>query len=188
MWTQDYLFVLFYVCTCYWFNVLCELDYLIILDRMESIKGDREDLVNFSEWKVSRKGSNYFISGNFTYEVDMDDSFSRGITTAYSPFANSHFIKQPFQLEKVPMCIFHNTTYKKYIEPTFKGHTNFPEIPAEGLCPIPKGTYFAKDAALDEKNLPIHMPRGLWRLEEKYFKDKNCIGGLRLFAHIKDKN
>ncbi|XP_055919979.1 uncharacterized protein LOC129951708 isoform X2 [Eupeodes corollae] len=114
--------------------------------------------------------------------------FAVDLTTAYSPLGDSRFIKQPFQLKKRPVCCFYNTTYKNHIEPSFMKHSDFPIIPPEGLCPLPKGTFYINEVSIVDDNLPSHLGRGLWRLEERLYKGNECVGGVRVFVQIKDKH
>ena len=43
---------------------------------MESIKGDVENLVDYSGMRMIRKGSTYLMNGTYVFSVDMDDSFT----------------------------------------------------------------------------------------------------------------
>lgn len=46
----------------------------------------------------------------------------------------------------------------------FLKYTNLPSVPEEGLCPFPKGTYWAKDAYVDTSVVPQAVPEGFWRV------------------------
>ncbi|XP_055919982.1 uncharacterized protein LOC129951710 [Eupeodes corollae] len=181
--TMIYAFIMFIL---FWIYVYAA-EYTLTFDRVEPIKGDKENLAEFSNLKIIRKGSDYYMNGTYTFVDDLDNSFTVEATTAYSPLENSRFIKQPYHVPKAPSCEFFNTSYKKLIEPCLV-NTNFPVIPPEGLCPIPKGTYFMKDSTMIDGVLPPHLSRGIWKAELRFFKDGNCVGGAVTLSRIRNKH
>ncbi|XP_055840051.1 uncharacterized protein LOC129907731 [Episyrphus balteatus] len=184
MWFKKSLIFSWNICTFLWIQVEA-LDYVIHFDRIENIKGENEDLVNFTDWEIEGRGSNYLVNGNFTFETDMDDLITHELKFEISPFRNNAFMVNSIHRNSV--CDYYKKNYKEFAEKIMMGHTNFPEIPPGGLCPIPKGNYYIKDAVLDEKDLPKILARGLWRINKKFFKGKKCIGGVTIYADVKNK-
>lgn len=44
----------------------------------------------------------------------------------------------PYEVPTDTLCNAFKRLYQKFLKPVFEGRSNFPEIPEEGLCPLPK--------------------------------------------------
>ncbi|XP_055838302.1 uncharacterized protein LOC129906538 [Episyrphus balteatus] len=119
----------------------------------------------------------------------MRSQYTYGIKSMQSPTGNSRFIDKPFfTVDPTPMCYFYNVTFKEILRPALTGSSTFPEIPPAGLCPIPKGTYYVKDMAVDEDKIPFHLSRGLWKLEATIYRGNTLVGGYRVFAKVEENH
>ncbi|XP_055840050.1 uncharacterized protein LOC129907730 [Episyrphus balteatus] len=170
--------------------VLCTtMDYDIIFERFEQIKGDEETLVEYN-LRIRRQGhgqSNMFINGYMIYKEDFGEEVDHTITSAFSPHGTTQFRNHPYTVQKSNICEMFRTHYRKYIQDLMLPHTNFPYVPEEGICPIPKGNYTCVNMKFDKGDYPSQCPRGLWKVEQIYEKQGKLIGGLRIFLRIVDK-
>ncbi|XP_055919976.1 uncharacterized protein LOC129951705 [Eupeodes corollae] len=168
---------------------LCTRDYDFEFERIEAIKGEEQTLVDYSAVRLTRpgRGEKYVVNGNMIYPQDLGEDVMHMVKTTYSPGGTSQFRAHPYTVQQSTICEFFKTFYRKYGQPWIEGHTDFPIIPEEGICPLPKGNYYLKDLLLDEDLLPDHAPKGLWKLEQIFQKDGKCVGGLAMFARITNK-
>uniref|UniRef100_A0A182XHM1 MD-2-related lipid-recognition domain-containing protein n=6 Tax=gambiae species complex TaxID=44542 RepID=A0A182XHM1_ANOQN len=134
-------------------------------------------ILDFDRWEVNN-GSAFFnmekfrvrkfnrtlsvMNGTGVLLVDLDDRYSYGVHFARSAQGNNQFNAYPMKLAAKPFCEFVNVYYREY-QHLFLKYTNLPFVPPEGLCPFPKGTYWAKDAHFDSSVIPVVVPEGLWR-------------------------
>ncbi|XP_040154319.1 uncharacterized protein LOC120895233 [Anopheles arabiensis] len=134
-------------------------------------------ILDFDRWEVNN-GSAFFnmekfrvrkfnrtlsvMNGTGVLLVDLDDRYTYGVHFARSAQGNNQFNAYPMKLAAKPFCEFVNVYYREY-QHLFLKYTNLPFVPPEGLCPFPKGTYWAKDAHFDSSVIPVVVPEGLWR-------------------------
>uniref|UniRef100_A0A182U7X4 MD-2-related lipid-recognition domain-containing protein n=1 Tax=Anopheles melas TaxID=34690 RepID=A0A182U7X4_9DIPT len=134
-------------------------------------------ILDFDRWEVNN-GSAFFnmekfrvrkfnrtlsvMNGTGVLLVDLDDRYSYGVHFARSAQGNNQFNAYPMKLAAKPFCQFVNMYYREY-QHLFLKYTNLPFVPPEGLCPFPKGTYWARDAHIDSSVIPVVVPEGLWR-------------------------
>ncbi|XP_055846963.1 uncharacterized protein LOC129912645 [Episyrphus balteatus] len=133
------------------------------------------------------RGEKYKANGTMTYTEDLGEDIQHMVRTTYSATGSSQFRSHPYTVQKSSVCKFFQTYYRKYGQPWVMGHTDFPIIPEEGICPLPKGTYYIKDMEFDESNLPDHAPRGLWKLDQIFEKNGKVVGGIAMYARVSDK-
>ncbi|EDS34707.1 conserved hypothetical protein [Culex quinquefasciatus] len=102
------------------------------------------------------------INGSYDLAVDLDNNYEIGIVCSRSALGNNQYHLIPFKLSPMPVCNF----IKKYAfdyQDIWQNKSNFPRVPAEGICPYPKGTYWVKDLALDSNLFPPVIPEGYYR-------------------------
>ncbi|XP_055840053.1 uncharacterized protein LOC129907732 [Episyrphus balteatus] len=162
------------------------MDYNIVFERVEGRKGDEETLVE-NVLRFTRSGTDYLINGRLTYHDILGEDVTHEVTTAYSADGSSLFRLHPYTVQKSSLCEFYKTFYREYGQPWIKDHTDFPYIPEGGLCPLPKGSWYVKDMKLlNGTKVPLHAPRGLWKVEQKIERKGKVIGGLTIYARVSD--
>uniref|UniRef100_A0A182LX81 MD-2-related lipid-recognition domain-containing protein n=1 Tax=Anopheles culicifacies TaxID=139723 RepID=A0A182LX81_9DIPT len=134
-------------------------------------------ILDFDRWEVNN-GSAFFnmekfrvrkfnrtlsvMNGTGVLLVDLDNRYTYGVHFARSALGNNQFNAYPMKLADKPFCDFINSYYREY-QHLFLKYTNLPHVPEGGLCPFPKGSYWAKDAFVDSSVIPPVVPEGLWR-------------------------
>ncbi|EAU77072.1 AGAP002855-PA [Anopheles gambiae str. PEST] len=165
-----------FIITIFEYNIQmpCFAVSLILIDPGEGLI---RVILDFDRWEVNN-GSAFFnmekfrvrkfnrtlsvMNGTGVLLVDLDDRYSYGVHFARSAQGNNQFNAYPMKLAAKPFCQFVNMYYREY-QHLFLKYTNLPFVPPEGLCPFPKGTYWAKDAHFDSSVIPVVVPEGLWR-------------------------
>ncbi|KFB38306.1 hypothetical protein ZHAS_00005645 [Anopheles sinensis] len=138
------------------------LKVIIDFDRWEMINGTSV----FSMDAVRVRKFNRTLSvlnGTGKLLIDLDDNYEYGFNFARSAQGNNQYNAYPMKLAARPFCEFVRTYYHEY-QFLFLNHTNLPYVPAEGLCPFPKGDYWVKDLAVDSSVIPLVVPEGFWRV------------------------
>ncbi|XP_055919983.1 uncharacterized protein LOC129951711 [Eupeodes corollae] len=167
--------------------ILGMMNYEIEFERIEGIPGDEETLVE-NIVRLSRRGEDYFLNGRLTYHDDLGEDVLHTVTTTYSADGSTLFRTHPYTVQKSSICEFFKTIYRQYGQPWIKGHTDFPDVPKEGRCPLPKGSWYIKDMSiLNGTILPMHAPKGLWKMVQKIERNGKIIGGLTILARISVK-
>ncbi|XP_055919980.1 uncharacterized protein LOC129951709 [Eupeodes corollae] len=164
-------------------------DFNFELERIEAIKGEEETLIDYSGVRLSRpgRGESYVANGFNIISEDLGEDIMHEIKTTYSASGTSQFRVHPYTVQKSTACEFFKTFYREYGQPWIAGHTDFPIIPEEGICPIPKGKYYVKDLLFDSDKIPSHAPRGWWKFEQIFERNGKCVGGLAMYGRITDK-
>ncbi|XP_055612477.1 uncharacterized protein LOC129759082 [Uranotaenia lowii] len=125
------------------------------------------------------------ITGPTTFFVDMDNTYTLEMKSAYSPLGNNQFNEYPMSLKKQNLCDFANTTYREYQEFLKEPGSNWTQLTGEGLCPWPKGTYSFNDLYLtDTSPVPPVIPSGLWRATFLYQGPNNQKGAMQFFIKV----
>uniref|UniRef100_A0A182JDP9 Uncharacterized protein n=1 Tax=Anopheles atroparvus TaxID=41427 RepID=A0A182JDP9_ANOAO len=130
-------------------------------DRWEVYNGSA--FFNMEKFRVRKYNRTLSVmNGTGELLVDLDNRYSYGVHFARSAQGNNQFNAYPMKLASKPFCDFINSYYRDY-QHLFLNNTNLPFVPPEGLCPFPKGVYWAKDASVDSSVIPVVVPEGVWR-------------------------
>ncbi|XP_058828429.1 uncharacterized protein LOC131688259 [Topomyia yanbarensis] len=120
-------------------------------------------LGDFSKLRITKYNrTTPVINGTYDIAVDLDDSYELGVTCARSALGNNQYNTIPLKLSSMPVCQFFKTYAYDY-QYMYLNKSNFPQVPREGMCPFPKGTYWIKNVALDASALPPVLPDGYYR-------------------------
>ncbi|XP_055838635.1 uncharacterized protein LOC129906760 [Episyrphus balteatus] len=178
--------LLFWICAS---EEALEYDWEAHLERLEPLEGSNYD-IDFSNLRVLKGRNRTHVTssftGSFTYHKDMDNTYSYGVKILRSALGDGDYRASPYQYEQTPMCKFYQGFFRKTFSPSFETVSDFPEIPQDGLCPIPKGTYHIKSAFLKERGeLPKHVQPGVYRLEVTCLKNmETLVGGFNVYARV----
>ncbi|XP_052858375.1 uncharacterized protein LOC128266126 [Drosophila gunungcola] len=164
---------------------LCFLCLLIVEGLRFGLDKYKISLVSFDQsnktgvWDVSSMrliGRERLLNGTATLHEDLDDTHWSFLTELYSDFArDGHYKPLPFNTPQSSVCEAYKN-YRKYFskQAKFGKQTDFPLD--RDLCPIPKGTYFFKDIALNANDFPTTMQRGYVRGNGSFFYDNVHVG------------
>ncbi|ETN62537.1 hypothetical protein AND_005768 [Anopheles darlingi] len=134
---------------------------ILDFDRWETNNGS--EFFNMEKFRVRKFNRTISVMNGTAFLLqDLDNRYEYGVHFARSALGNNQFNAYPMKLASRPFCDFIQTYYRDY-QHLFLKYTNLPFVPAEGLCPFPKGEYWAKDAFIDSSVIPIVVPEGLWR-------------------------
>ncbi|XP_049535840.1 uncharacterized protein LOC125951215 [Anopheles darlingi] len=134
---------------------------ILDFDRWETNNGS--EFFNMEKFRVRKFNRTISVMNGTGFLLqDLDNRYEYGVHFARSALGNNQFNAYPMKLASRPFCDFIQTYYRDY-QHLFLKYTNLPFVPAEGLCPFPKGEYWAKDAFIDSSVIPIVVPEGLWR-------------------------
>ncbi|XP_036333594.1 uncharacterized protein LOC118744577 [Rhagoletis pomonella] len=165
-----------------------EQTYTVKNERFESFNGMKETVFHMSELKLI--GRQRLINGTVTFDDDMaSDHYKAQIELFSSPQGDDQYKKLPMGVPRTPICEAMKDLYTKILQPSLiEGeNTNFPFIPEEGLCPIPKGEYYIKNVELNIDSWPNQAPRGIIKAVLTLFKDEINVGGGTLYIRIEDR-
>ncbi|XP_055846952.1 uncharacterized protein LOC129912638 [Episyrphus balteatus] len=163
-------------------------DYDIYLERLESYKGENATSIEY-KIRLTRlgHGNSYAANGYMIYKEDLYSDVQHSIKTFYSSDGSTQFRSYPYTIQSSNICKFFKTNYRQYGQSWIKPHTNFPYIPEEGICPLPKGKYYSKNLTFEDVPLPTHAPRGLWKFDQRFERNGKLIGGLMMYARVTAK-
>ncbi|KFB38307.1 AGAP002855-PA-like protein [Anopheles sinensis] len=134
---------------------------ILDFDRWEVYNGSA--FFNMEKFRVRKYNRTLSVmNGTGELLVDLDNRYAYGVDFARSAQGNNQFNAYPMKLAAKPFCDFVNVYYREY-QHLFLKYTNLPHVPPEGLCPFPKGAYWAKDAFIDSSVIPVVVPEGVWR-------------------------
>ncbi|XP_062701254.1 uncharacterized protein LOC134285132 [Aedes albopictus] len=103
------------------------------------------------------------VNGTLDYLVDLDNSFSFQVKSAYSRLGNNQFNEYPLKIAEKPFCWAVNDTFREH-QDLFEQTTNFPRVGKDWVCPVPAGQYWIKHFTFKPDTLPQVIPEGYWRL------------------------
>uniref|UniRef100_A0A182KBI8 MD-2-related lipid-recognition domain-containing protein n=1 Tax=Anopheles christyi TaxID=43041 RepID=A0A182KBI8_9DIPT len=134
---------------------------ILDFDRFETVNGSA--FVNTEKFRVRKYNRTLSVlNGTGELFVDLDNRYAFGLSFARSAQGNNQFNAYPMKLASKPICDFLGLYYREY-QHLFLNYSNLPFVPEGGLCPFPKGKYWAKDAYIDTSVIPLVVPEGLWR-------------------------
>ncbi|XP_004520305.1 uncharacterized protein LOC101462374 [Ceratitis capitata] len=165
-----------------------EQPYTVKNEGFEHFDGMKETAFQLGEMKII--GRQRYINGTVKFVEDMaSDHFKFQIELFSSPQGDDQFKRLPMGVPRTTICEGLKDLYTKVLQPSFvEGeNTNFPFVPEEGLCPIPKGEYYIKNLEFDTDSWPNQIPRGLLKAQLTFFKDELNVGGGALLMRVEDR-
>ncbi|XP_055526979.1 uncharacterized protein LOC129719613 [Wyeomyia smithii] len=144
-------------------------------------------LGNFSKIRIRKYNrTTPVINGSYDLAYDLDDNYEIGITCSRSSLGNNQYNAIPMKLSPMPVCNFIKTYAYDY-QYIYLNKSNFPQVPPEGLCPYPKGTYWVKDLALDSSAFPPVLPEGYYRcyLDVYYIANRTLLHHQAYYSRIR---
>uniref|UniRef100_A0A182QAJ2 Uncharacterized protein n=1 Tax=Anopheles farauti TaxID=69004 RepID=A0A182QAJ2_9DIPT len=130
-------------------------------DRWEVYNGSK--FFNMEQFRIRKYNRTLSVmNGTGVLLVDLDNQYAYGVDFARSAQGNNQYNAYPMKLANKPFCEFINSYYRDY-QHLFLNSTNLPFVPREGLCPFPKGSYWAKDLHFDSSVIPVVVPEGVWK-------------------------
>ncbi|XP_018798916.1 PREDICTED: uncharacterized protein LOC108975099 [Bactrocera latifrons] len=175
----------FFVCTRF---AEAEQSYTVISERFEHYDGVQETLFYANNARVI--GRQRTLNGTLKFLVDMDNEhFMMSVEIFHSQPGDDNYKLIPIGITRMPLCDGFKTYFAKVAEPSFVHgeNTDFPYIPEEGLCPLPKGEYYFKNLTLKIDTWPTHIPKGNIKAKMTFFKDAVNIGAGALIMKVKDR-
>ncbi|XP_014085771.1 uncharacterized protein [Bactrocera oleae] len=168
--------------------VKAEQPYTVKNERLEYFKGLKETFVDMSDLKVV--GRQRFINGSVTFGEDMfSEHYKFQVEIFSSPQSDGQYKQLPMGVPRTPVCEGIKDLYTKLLQPSLvEGeNTNFPFVPEEGLCPLPKGDYYVKNLDMNTDSWPNQIPRGLLKAKLTFFKDEINVGGIFVIIRVEDR-
>ncbi|XP_004520348.1 uncharacterized protein LOC101455210 [Ceratitis capitata] len=175
------------------FCMLCSLSeteqstYVVTNERFEHYPGLRETIFSLAEMKVI--GRQRYINGTMKIGEDMaSDQFKFQIELYSAPNGDDQFKLLPMGIARTAICEGLKTYFAQILQPSLihGENTNFPYVPEEGLCPIPKGEYFMRNLLFDTSTWPNQIPRGLLKAKMLIFKNELNVGAGALVMRVED--
>ncbi|XP_017486208.1 PREDICTED: uncharacterized protein LOC108374723 [Rhagoletis zephyria] len=182
-------------CSAFAIVILCSLSglskaeqpYNVKNEASECLKGLRETLY---ECDFKLVGRQRLLNGTFSINDDIaSDHYTFQVDLFSSPLGDGQYKLLPMGVPRLGVCEGMRDLYTKVVQPSLiEGeNTNFPFIPEEGLCPIPKGKYFIKNMKFDTDSWPNQIPRGLLKAVLTIFKDGVDVGRGALYMRVVDR-
>ncbi|XP_050327016.1 uncharacterized protein LOC126757280 [Bactrocera neohumeralis] len=165
-----------------------EQPYTVKNERLEPFKGLKETAFDLSDLKIV--GRQRYINGSVTLAEDMSsEHYKFQIEIFSSPQGDGQYKQLPMGVPRTPVCEGVKELYTKLLEPSLvEGkNTDFPHVPEDGLCPLPKGQYFVKDLDMKTDTWPNQIPRGLLKAKLTFFKDEVDVGGSYVIIRVEDR-
>ncbi|XP_011180195.1 uncharacterized protein LOC105210754 [Zeugodacus cucurbitae] len=182
-----YLSVLITVfCVCRRF-VKAEQTYTVTNERFEHYEGQQNTLFNHNMKVIGRQRS---LNGTMTFLEDFDNNrFMLQVELYSAQNGDDNFKLLPTGLPPNNFCETLKNYFNQMLKPSLvEGeNTNFPNIPEEGLCPLPKGEYYFKELILNTDSWPSQIPRGTLKSKMIFYKDGKNIGAWSLQMKIEDR-
>ncbi|XP_058456920.1 uncharacterized protein LOC131434274 [Malaya genurostris] len=147
------------------FDITIDLDNTLEggVTKFDRVENEFSAIGNFSTIRVTKfNRTTPVLNGTIEIKIDLDNTVEFGVGCARSALGNNQFNMLPFKLAPMPLCHFFDYYAKDY-QHIYANKTNFPQIPPEGLCPIPKDVYWVKNFALDSSVIPSVIPEGYYR-------------------------
>ncbi|XP_036333597.1 uncharacterized protein LOC118744580 [Rhagoletis pomonella] len=164
-----------------------EQSYTVKNEAVECFSGDVQTIYHCELKLVGRQR---LINGTISLNEDMTSQhYTFQVEVFTSPLGDDQFRLLPMGVPRTGVCEGLRDLYTKEVQPSIiQGeHTNFPFVPEEGLCPIPKGEYYIKNLDFDTASLPNQIPRGIIKSVVKFFKDGVNIGGYVIRMLVEDR-
>ncbi|XP_011213170.2 uncharacterized protein LOC105232956 [Bactrocera dorsalis] len=174
----------FFVCMRY---AEAEQSYTVKNERFEHYDGVPETLFFADNMKVIGRQRTW--NGTMKFLVDMDNEhFKISVETFHAQPGDDNFKSLPMGVQHIPLCDGFKTYFAKVAQPSFVHgeNTDFPYIPEEGLCPLPKGEYYFKNLTLKTDTWPTQLPKGNIKVKMTFFKDGVNIGAGAVVMKVED--
>ncbi|XP_017486209.1 PREDICTED: uncharacterized protein LOC108374724 [Rhagoletis zephyria] len=175
--------------------VLCALSGLSKAEQAYTVKNEAVECFNgdvdsIYHCELKLVGRQRLLNGTMSVDEDMtSEHYTFQVEVFTSPLGDDQFRLLPMGVPRTGVCEGLRYLYTKQVQPSvIQGkHTNFPFVPEEGLCPIPKGEYFIKNIEYDTDSWPNQIPRGVIKTVITFFKDGVNIGGYVIRMLVEDR-
>lgn len=157
-------------------------------ERFEHYDGLQKTIFYGDNMKVI--GRQRSINGTMKFLEDMgNDRFKLQVEIFSAQHGDDHLKLLPMGVPPIAFCEGIKTYFAQMLQPSLvQGeNTNFPYIPEEGLCPLPKGEYYFKDLILKTDTWPSQVPRGILKSKMTFYKDGINIGAWSLLMKVEDR-
>ncbi|XP_034650765.1 uncharacterized protein LOC117890176 [Drosophila subobscura] len=163
-----------------WLVTLCmgKANYDVKFESLQNLKGEEKTLVEFNFRLIGRDRR---INGSFIFHVDLDEQYDVWVDLA--TFKNGEWIPVNLKVRTKPCDFFKNVVGKYYI--SILKDSNFP---TDGVCPVPKGDYYAKNGVMSTDNWPAFTIKGLNKCSFTFMKDGKLVGGFEVVMNLFERN
>ncbi|XP_050327017.1 uncharacterized protein LOC126757281 [Bactrocera neohumeralis] len=178
------IITVFFVCKRF---AEAEQRYTVKNERFEHYDGVQETLFSADNARVI--GRQRTLNGTLKFLEDMDNEhFMISVETFHSQPGDDSYKLLPIGIPRMPLCEGLKNYFAKVAQPSFVHgeNTDFPYIPEEGLCPLPKGEYYFKNLTLKTDTWPTQLPRGNIKVKLTIFKDVVDIGAGAVVMKVED--
>ncbi|XP_039953679.1 uncharacterized protein LOC120770345 [Bactrocera tryoni] len=179
------IITVFFVCKRF---AEAEQSYMVKNDHFEHYDGEQETLFSADNARVI--GRQRTLNGTLKFLEDMDNEhFMMSVEIFYSKPGDDNYKLLPMGVPRMPLCEGLKNYFAKVAQPSFVHgeNTDFPYIPEEGLCPLPKKEYYFKNLTVKTDTWPTQIPRGNIKAKITFFKDGVDIGAGSLVMKVEDR-
>ncbi|XP_014085773.1 uncharacterized protein [Bactrocera oleae] len=165
-----------------------EQTYMVTNDRFEHYDGLQKTLFYADNMKVT--GRQRSINGTMKFLEDMgNEQFMISVEMFSAQHGDDKLRPLPMGVPRIRICDGLKTYFVQIVQPSLvQGeNTDFPNIPEEGLCPLPKGEYYFKNLILNSDTWPTQVPRGILKTKMTFFKDRINVGAWSLQMKVEDR-
>ncbi|XP_014085774.2 uncharacterized protein [Bactrocera oleae] len=162
--------------------------YTVTSERFEHYDGLQETLFYAGNAKII--GRQRSLNGTLKFLEDMDnEQFMISVEIFSAQQGDDNLKLLPLGVPRIPICDGFKTYFARVIQPSFihGENTDFPYIPEDGLCPVPKGEYYFKNISLNTDTWPTHVPLGTIKAKMNFFKDGINVGGGSLQMKVEER-
>ncbi|XP_049308517.1 uncharacterized protein LOC125777482 [Bactrocera dorsalis] len=164
-----------------------EQSYMVTNEFFEHYDGQTQTLFYADNMKII--GRQRSINGTMRFLEDMsDEHFMLSVEMFTAQHGESRLKPLP-SVERIRICEGLKTYFREKVQPSlvYGENTDFPYIPEEGLCPLPKGEYYFKNVIQNINPWPTEVPRGILKTKMTFFKDGVNIGAWSLQMKLEDR-
>ncbi|XP_018798913.1 PREDICTED: uncharacterized protein LOC108975098 [Bactrocera latifrons] len=174
--------------SCIWIKLLvAEQTYVVTNELFEHYDGLTKTLFYADNMKIIGRQRN--INGTMRFLEDMSDEQFMLSVEMFSAQHGDDRLKPLPSVPRIRICEGLKTYFRKVVQPSFVHgeNTDFPYIPEEGLCPLPKGEYYFKNLILNTDPWPTQVPRGILKTKMTFFKNGVNVGAWSLQMKLEDR-
>ncbi|CAO1349063.1 unnamed protein product [Diamesa tonsa] len=179
-----YIIILFCFIIC---EKVTNAAYEITIEKIETLLGDDDKIVTFDGLRVKKYNrTSYVLNGKYQLKMDMGDDIIM-LVEGFN-FQGGQYKKMGEKLIDQGLCkaLYVDAFKSEYM----KFHDASSVQVPYGTCPFPAMNNTLTNLMFSDNGLtPPYIPGGeKWRIDLKYFIDKEVVGGYHIYGLVRNQN